>query len=121
MLINWIFRTAKERISLVAQKTLADSDVVDDSALCVGAALVARVDTVLVDAGLDTRAVAVVHALWQAGLERISLVAHTTLADWVVFDDTALRIDAARSGAGVDAVLVDAGLDTRAVVVDHAL
>ena len=36
-------------------------------------------------------------------------------------DDATLRVEAAHAGAGVDAVLVDAGQDTRAVAVDHAL
>ena len=36
-------------------------------------------------------------------------------------DDSALRVEATHSGAGVDAVLVDAGQDTRAITVDHAL
>ena len=36
-------------------------------------------------------------------------------------DDSALRVEAADPGAGVDAVLVDAGQDTRAVAVDHTL
>ena len=36
-------------------------------------------------------------------------------------DDSALGVEATDPGAGVDAVLVDAGQDTRAVAVHHAL
>ena len=36
-------------------------------------------------------------------------------------DDSALRVEATHPGAGVNAVLVDAGQGTRAVAVDHTL
>ena len=36
-------------------------------------------------------------------------------------DNSALRVEAANPGAGIYAVLVDAGQDTRAVAVDHTL
>jgi len=72
---------ADERIALEARRTGADGVVVDDLAMGANSAAArARVDTVLVGARVDLRALGADYALWFAG-GRNSLVALQTGAD----------------------------------------